>query len=480
MTVLETVESSTNRHQGVGIVGAGLVGCLAALAFAAKGYSVTLFELRSDPKTDPSSNNLRSINLAVSSRGIRALKYVDEEMADRILEHITPMKGRMIHDVTGTKQESQLYGLFGECINSVDRSFLNDCLLDEIRHSDIKLLFNHKLIKLAHLEEDSEIPSMTFIDTSLPHSEPKTFEFDYLVGADGAFSQFRYQMQKFVRMNFSQNYVDMQYLELYIPPNDDPKAESKFAIDANHLHIWPRHNFMLIALANKDGSFTSTFFSPWSVIEAIKSTEEWLAFFKANFPDAYKLMGEERLSSVFENHPRGALMQVDVYPYHTPNGRAILIGDAAHSMVPFYGQGMNCGFEDVRVLMESIDKNNGDITKSFKTYTDARKKDLNAICKLAMDNFNEMSSKVTSPWFLLRKKIDYTLGRYANGVFFTWLPLYPMISFRDDIPYSKALEIEERQHRILNGVQAGGIAAIAIFGLVKLVQAWDKFGRSHL
>ncbi|KAG2736360.1 hypothetical protein G9P44_000450 [Scheffersomyces stipitis] len=478
MSVLESVDTS-NRHQGVGIVGAGLVGCLAALAFAAKGYSVTLFELRPDPKTvDASERNLRSINLAVSNRGIRALKYVDDAMADRILEHIIPMKGRMIHDTTGTKQESQLYGLFGESINSIDRGFLNDCLLTEMRHSDdINVLFNHKLVQLDHLMREDDTPTMTFVDTRDNKAEPKTFEFDYIVGADGAHSQFRYQMQRSMRMDFQQKYIDMQYLELYIPPNTLEGATSKFSIDPNHLHIWPRHNFMLIALANKDGSFTSTFFSPWSVIESIKSAQEWVVFFKKNFPDAYKLMGDDHLISVYESNPRGTLMQVTAYPYHNPTGRAIIIGDAAHSMVPFYGQGMNCGFEDVRVLMELIDTNHGNVTKSFKQYSDARKKDLDAICKLALDNYHEMSSKVTSPLYLIRKKLDYTLGKYANGTLFQWLPLYTMISFRDDIPYAKAIAIEKRQATILNRVQIVSLTALALYGAVKAAQCWDRFRR---
>lgn len=475
MSPLEEINTN-NRHQGVGIVGAGLVGCLAALAFAAKGFSVTLFEFRDDPSTvSQKEKNLRSINLAVSSRGIGALKYVDEAMADRILENVIPMKGRMIH--TGLKQESQLYGLFGESINSIDRAYLNEYLLDEIRHSEVNVLFKHKLIKLDNLSEE-QTPKMTFIDMASEDLEnrTKTFEFDYVVGADGAHSQFRYQLQRSMRMNVSQQYVDMQYLELYIPPSKD--AESKFSIDPNHLHIWPRHNFMLIALANKDGSFTSTFFSPWSVIENIKTSDEFIDFFKENFPDAFELIGSENLKQVYDSNPRGSLMQVDVYPYNNPSGRAIIIGDAAHSMVPFYGQGMNCGFEDVKVLMEIIDRNNGNVSQAFKDYSVERKQDLNAICKLAMDNFQEMSSKVTSPWYLIRKKLDYTLGKYANGRLFQWLPLYTMISFRDDISYAKAIEIEKRQTVILNNIQYGTLGAIAIFGIAKAAQFWNQMSRN--
>lgn len=207
-------------HQGVGIIGAGLVGCLSALAFAAKGYSVTIFELRDDPSALPSKErNLRSINLAVSDRGIRALNYVDKEMANRVLENVIPMYGRMIHDLLGN-QESQQYGLFGESINSIDRSFLNDSLLDEIkRHDGIKILFNHKLVSVEGMKPD-ETPKISLES----EGELKSYEFDFLVGADGAHSQFRYQLQKSMRMNFTQNYIDMQYLELSIPPRKSQRA----------------------------------------------------------------------------------------------------------------------------------------------------------------------------------------------------------------------------------------------------------------
>ncbi|KAK6198091.1 kynurenine 3-monooxygenase mitochondrial precursor [Scheffersomyces amazonensis] len=471
-----TVEDS--KPQTVAVVGAGLVGCLAALAFQKKGFEVTLYDMRPDPTLteDRRQKNLRSINLAVSSRGIAALKYVDEEMASRILEHIIPMKGRMIHDITGKKQESQLYGLFGESINSIDRSFLNECLIKEIKLAGVKIHFNYKLVKILGLEKPDELVTLSFVHS---HSEFHTAKYDYLVGADGAYSQVRYQMQYFMRMNFSQEYIDMQYLELYIPPNNDPEASSKFSIDANHLHIWPRHNYMLIALANEDGSFTSTFFSPWSVIESIKSSDEWLTFFESNFPDAYKLIGSEQLAQAYDHNPRGALMRVNVYPYHDPNGKALLIGDAAHSMVPFYGQGMNCGFEDVRVLMELLDQTNLNVNEAFQQYSDARKKDVDAICKLALDNYKEMSSKVTNSWFLLRKKLDYTLGRYIHGRLIQWLPLYTMISFRDDIPYSKAIEIEKRQSKILSRIQYGTVGAVLVYATIYAAKFWHKFNRQN-
>lgn len=461
-------------QQSIGIVGAGLVGCLTALAFSAKGYQVKLFDLRSDPRLESSQKGLRSINLAVSDRGIRALEAVDGKMAQRILEHVIPMTGRMIHESTGTKQESQVYGLFGESIKSIDRLFLNKCLLEELDSTDVEVFFEHKLTGLSNVSSTEKKPELSFTTKDNKNVE---FQFDYVIGTDGSHSQFRYQMQKSMRMDFSQKYIDMQYMELSIPPVEgaDKESNTRFSIDPNHLHIWPRKDYMLIALANGDGSFTSTFFSPWKVIESITNAEEFLSFFKKSFPDAYDLIGESGLRYAFDHQPRGSLMQVSASPYASPNNRAIILGDAAHSMVPFYGQGMNCGFEDVHVLMQLHDQNNADLSLAFDQYTNVRKDDLDAICKLALDNYYEMSTKVTDPFYLLRKKVDYYLGKYANDVLFPWVPMYSMISFRGDIRYSEAVAREKRQTKVLNWIQYVTLGGVAIYGAAKAAQVFDKW-----
>ncbi|KAF3990915.1 hypothetical protein FT663_02988 [Candidozyma haemuli var. vulneris] len=442
----------------VGIVGAGLVGCLTGLALNAKGFDVTIFELRPDPRKENSRASLRSINLAVSDRGIRAMRQIDKDLAERVLQHVIPMKGRMIHDASGKKQESQIYGLFGETINSIDRLFLNKVLLQELSRVRVKVFFEHKLVNMVNGEQpELQLAAKDGID--------KKVKFDYVIGADGAHSQFRYQMQKGMRMDINQQYIDMQYLELSIPrvAGAATNHPSRFAIDPNHLHIWPRKDFMLIALPNEDGSFTSTFFSPWSVMESFKhNADSFLAFFKHHFPDAYELIGEKRLSYAFIHQPRCSLMQVSVNPYSSPNHRALIIGDAAHSMVPFYGQGMNCGFEDVHVLMKLLEKNQKNLSRSFAQYTAERKEDLDAICKLALDNYYEMSTKVIDPFYLLRKKIDYVLGKLGRGFPFTWIPMYTMISFRGDIRYSDAVRREKKQAKILRWLQNGSLVIIAI------------------
>lgn len=441
--------------QSVAVVGAGLVGALMALGLGHRGYNVTLLELRPDPRSTDNvhKKNLRSINLAVSDRGIRGLEYVDKAMAGRVLKDIIPMYGRMIHTLDG-KEESQIYGLFGEHINSIDRAKLNENLLNEIdkfnanSNEQIKVLFNHKITNINFNTKGAKVDCISNDDKSM------SYEFDFVVGADGSYSNVRYQMQKYIRMDYSQEYIDKCYLELYIPPGEN----GKFSIDPNHLHIWPRKDFMLIALANGDGSFTSTFFGPWELTESLNKPEVIEEFFSYNFKDAVKLIGMDNVIRVFMENPKGALMQVTCGQYNYSD-KCIIIGDASHSMVPFYGQGMNCGFEDVRTLLELMDQKDTR-EDAFNEYSKTRHEDLKAILKLALDNYKEMSTKVTSSAYLFRKTLDAFLGRAIPS---KWIPLYTMVSFRGDIPYSQCIQREKRQQKILKFIEFGiiGVCAIA-------------------
>lgn len=445
----------------VAVIGAGLVGCLAAVALAKRGYEVTLFDYRLDPRLATTQDrNLRSINLAISARGITSLEYVDKEISKRVLKDIIPMQGRMIHNLRG-HQEAQNYGLFGECINSIDRGVLNNSLLDEVDNlQNVALKFGHKLSQIKFTPNAKQ----TCVFTTNAASAAKEYAFDFVLGCDGAYSSTRSQMQRELRMDFSQEYIDCCYIELYVPPakEHNPKFNGKFAISPNHLHIWPRGNYMLIALANGDGSFTSTFFGPWSLVEGLDTRSKIQDFLTNNFPDAVEIIGLKQAVDAFENHPRGALMCVECSPYHLSQGRAIILGDAAHSMVPFYGQGMNCGFEDVRVLMQLLDKHSGNRAAAFEEYSSKRHTDLVSIIKLAKNNYKEMSHGVTSNLYLLRKKLDTLLGRVLKD---RWLPLYTMVSFRADIPYHKAIQIEQRQKKILAYLQAFILAFTSLGGL---------------
>lgn len=432
----------------VGIVGAGPVGALSALGFAHKGYKVSLFDMRSDPR-GAEKNNLRSINLAVSDRGITTLKYVDDDMAQRILKGIVPMYGRMIHDLQG-HQESQKYGLYGEHINSIDRAQLTEDLINEIEaynsaHPDnmINLYFRHKFTNM-HIDDDKAV-----LEFATDAKKRVTLKYDFVVGCDGTYSRVRNGLMKYIRMDYQQQYIDMCYLELSIPAG--PKGT--FLIDANHLHIWPRKNFMLIALANENGSFTSTFFGPWKLTLSLDTDAKVREFFSTNFSDAVDLIGLDRVVDAFLHHPKGALMQVTCNQYHYSD-KCIIIGDAAHSMVPFYGQGMNCGFEDIRVLLQLLEKSPSRLA-AFDEYTATRQKDLNAIQQLALDNYYEMSTKVMSPSYLFRKQIDGVLGKLFPDY---WIPLYTMVSFRADISYSDCIRIEKRQEKVLHKVEKGLLA----------------------
>lgn len=445
--------------ESVGIVGAGLVGALMALGLGHRGYDVTLFDLREDPRktNNVSKKNLRSINLAVSDRGIRGLEFVDKEMSKRVLEGIIPMHGRMIHTLDG-KQESQIYGLFGEHINSIDRAKLNENLIDEIER------FNKDATNPIKLRFETKIDNIKFNPKGavIEFGDKNIEEFDFIVGADGSYSNVRYQMQKYIRMDYSQEYIDKCYLELYIPPGPN----GSFLLDPNHLHIWPRKDFMLIALANGDGSFTSTFFGPWELTESLNEPTLIKDFFQSNFPDAVTLIGMENIVKVFMENPKGALMQVTCGKYNYGD-KCIIIGDASHSMVPFYGQGMNCGFEDVRILLELMDKSKSR-EDAFECYSRDRHEDLKAILKLAIDNYKEMSTKVISQAYLFRKALDGFLGRVIPQY---WVPLYTMVSFRGDIPYSECIRREKRQRRILKCIE---FSTVSLCLLAAYWKYWRK------
>lgn len=439
----------------VAIIGAGLVGCLAALAFERKGFNVRVYEGRPDARTPEQRKifSFRSINMAVSARGILALETVDKAMADRVLQNLIPMHGRMVHDLLGN-EISQNYGLYGEAINSIDRADLNRSLLDELdRSPHCEVLFNHKMVRATF----DPTPKMTFsVTRPMENDSFKNIvdvdDVDLIVGCDGAHSVVRQQLQKVVRMDLSQSYIDHAYLELRIGARQDAlDPNNKFKMDKNHLHIWPRGSHMLIALANVDGSFTSTLFAPWSTIEALDTDDKVMDFFWRDFPDVFEkgLMTKEDILQAFHDNPRGSLICIKCSPYHYKD-KCIIIGDAAHSMVPFYGQGMNCGFEDVRVLMGLLDKHGyTNIESAFDEYSSTRYKDLSAIIDLAMRNYVEMRDKVTSMTYLMRKKLDGILSKTLKDY---WLPLYTMVSFRPDIPYSEAVRREAWQANFVQNV----------------------------
>jgi kynurenine 3-monooxygenase len=420
-----------DKKQHIAIAGAGLVGSLLSIYLAQRGYRVSVFERRPDMRKQTVDAG-RSINLALSNRGLRALDEVG--LTAEIKSAAIPMHGRMMHDRLG-KLTFQPYGKEGQFINSISRSNLNMVLLDKAESLGVEFHFEHRIY------------SADFENTKLiiqnPASSIEQHNFDAIIGADGAFSAVRSSIQITDRFDYSQDYIAHGYKELHIPAG----ANGKFQLEKNALHIWPRESFMLIALPNPDGSFTGTLFFPFEgalSFNSLKTENDIAEFLKETFPDAFDLM--PNAIETFKNSPASSLVTVKCFPW-TKN-KTLLIGDAAHAIVPFYGQGMNAGFEDCLVLNQLLD-HSSDWTTLFGEFQKLRKPDTDAIAKLALDNFIEMRDLVADANFLLRKKIEARLNQLFPE---KWIPLYSMVTFHDDIRYSDALAIGITQKRIMDEV----------------------------
>ena len=403
------------------VVGSGLVGSLWTVFLARRGYKVKVFERRPDMRSKGYIGG-RSINLAMSERGWKAVERAG--IRNEIEKVAIPMPGRMMHS-TDSQLTFQPYGLEDQAIYSVSRGGLN---LELLRIADtfpeVELYFNHRC-----LEVDTESPVVRFLDETT--GEEKEIEAPLIFGTDGAFSAVRSTLQRTDRFDFRQRYLSHGYKELHIPPTE----EGGFRMDKNALHIWPRGHFMLIALPNADGSFTCTLFLPWEgddSFEQLNSREDVQQFFERYFPDTIDLM--PTLHEDFEENPTSSLVTINCNPWQYQN-RILLIGDAAHAIVPFYGQGMNAGFEDCTILDEMIDAMDHDWDRIIPEFAKQRQPDGDAIAELALRNFIEMRDWVGDPKFLLRKKI----AGFLHDKYPEFLPVYSMVSF-SDIPYSKAWE----------------------------------------
>lgn len=430
------------NEKPIAVVGAGLVGSLLSIYLSQRGYKVELFERRGDMRIGDMSGG-RSINLALSDRGWKALKGVG--IADEIMKIAIPMKGRMIHDTEG-KTNLLPYGKEGQAIYSVSRGGLNCLLMSLAEQKGCTIHFNKRCRNIS-LKEASLLVEDT-INKNQEHIEASR-----IFGTDGAFSAVRLQMQISTdRFEYSQHYLDYGYKELVIPP----AKNGEFAMEKNCLHIWPRGKFMMIALPNIDGSFTCTLFFPFEGPESFSTltTEESVKkFFDKTFPDAVPLM-PTLLHDFFQN-PSSSLVTVRCFPW-SHEDKMLLLGDAAHAIVPFYGQGMNCGFEDCTVLNEVMDKylqKTDEVTawkKIFEEIQHLRKPDSDAIAELAVTNFIEMRDLVTHPDFVLQKKIEaHFSAKHPDK----WLPLYSMVTF-SDLSYSYALNKGREQDAIMKKVLA--------------------------
>lgn len=430
----------TSLKKNIAIVGGGLVGSLLAIYLCRRGYTVTILERRPDPRKSKLQAG-RSINLALSTRGIKALEECG--LRDIIASIAIPMHGRNMHDPQG-KLSFLPYGKEGQFINSISRSDLNVILMDAAEKQGATFLFEHRCIHIN--TQRTEITwTKTPMDGSLKSVLPDdsaTQQFDLIIGADGAFSSVRSALQFTDRFDLSQDFIDHGYKELHI----DPKLG--VTLEQNALHIWPRESFMMIALPNPDRSFTCTLFLPFEgecSFAALDTKEKIVNFFKTTFPDAYVLMPD--LLEQFEANPTSSLVTMKCFPWVRHN--TMVIGDAAHAVVPFYGQGMNAGFEDCRILNQLLTEHHDDWQKVLPIFQQQRKVDADAIAQLALDNFVEMRDLVADEEFLVRKKIEARLHQLYPS---QWIPQYTMVTFRDDIRYSDAYAIGQKQKRIMDEV----------------------------
>jgi len=432
--------------QKVIIIGAGLSGSLLAIYLAKRGIQTEIYEARGDMRKEEISAG-RSINLALSNRGIAALKEVG--LDEYMLAEAVPMYGRMIHDVQGNQKLLPYSGRQGEYINSVSRAGLNIALINEAEKYGVKIHFNWK-----NLGFDSQGELIFVNHEKLRHLYIKA---ETVFGTDGAGSEIRNWMRDggVSRFNYSQTWLEHGYKELHIPPRDlgfgnsdiglKEKDGELFQMEKNALHIWARGSFMMIALPNFDGSFTCTLFLAHegeNSFEQLTDEKSLMNFFETNFADAIPLM--PTLIEDFFTNPTGNLGTVKCFPWNV-GGKSLLLGDSAHAVVPFYGQGMNASFEDCRILNQLIEQKGTNWEEIFDEFTNIRKPNADAIADMAEENFYEMRDAVADPVFQKKRELETKLEQ----TFPDYFSKYSMVTFREDLPYAVAKEKGNAQDNLL-------------------------------
>ncbi len=419
------------------IIGAGLVGSLLSVMLAQRGLHVDVWERRPDLRTAELQGG-RSINLALSTRGLKALEAIG--LAEDVRKLCIPMHGRAVHNQQGEISIFP-YGKTGEFINSVSRGGLNQMLIRKAdENENINLFFDEKCEDVNYTTGE-----VTFQNIHTKQESRK--KYDVIFGTDGAFSAARLALMKAERQDFTytQDYIEHAYKELTIPPG----VNGSWLIEKNALHIWPRKSFMMIALPNLDGSFTCTLFLSYEEGEEnfskLKTEEDVTAFFQKYFPDALPLM--PTLLEDFFHNPTSSLATIRCSPWNY-KGKGLLVGDAAHPIVPFYGQGMNAGFEDCSILNGMIDKYAMDWETIFEKFSTARKPDAEAVADLALQNFIEMRDLVADPHFQLKNKVDKKMAELFPE---KWNTQYALVSFTHT-PYSQAQSTGRQNSEILEQI----------------------------
>ena len=424
-----------NKKEKILIVGAGLCGSMLALRMAQRGYQVVVYESRSDlRKSDISAG--RSINLALSNRGLKALRMAGVE--EKARELCIPMKGRLMHDVASNTFESNYSGRQGEFINSISRGDLNGLLLTEAeKYSNVKIHFNTRCLEI---DIETKIASFQSFDSE----KQFTVQADVIFGTDGAGSSLRKSYEKqFPEFSVTQDFLTHGYKELEIPAD----INGNHIISKEHLHIWPRGDYMLIALPNMDGSFTVTLFLSYSEglynFDNLITEEKIIEFFKKDFPDTLSLIPD--ILKEFENNPTGKLGTIKCYPW-SYKGNTLLLGDSSHAIVPFYGQGMNASFEDVYVFDNVLNQFEGDWSTVFSEFQKQRKIDTDAIADLAIDNYYEMRDHVANPLFKEKRIVEMNLEKYFPTEYFS---KYSLVTFNEYIGYNEAMTKGRAQDKVL-------------------------------
>jgi len=417
------------------LVGSGLAGGVLAAFLGRSGHEVELYERRADPRAGNFVGG-RSINLALSTRGIHALEQLG--IADEVLQHAIPMPGRMIHDKSGELHFSPYDRDPRKHINSIGRAALNTTVIEAaLRYPNVAVHFNHRCTEVDFDSATAQFESPKRVAASA----------DAIIGVDGAFSVVRQSMQRQLpRFQYDESYLPHGYKELTIPPAPD----GSWRMEKNALHIWPRKSFMMIALPNPDGSFTCTLFWEFTGPRSFETTttdDDVRRFFDEEFPDAVPLM--PALVEDFRENPTGSLVTIRCAPWFYKD-KVALVGDAAHAVVPFYGQGMNAAFEDCVVLDECLAGFPDNRKRAFAEYFQRRKENADALANLAVANFIEMRDKTASKTFRAKKKLDHWLEAALPGLY---LPLYTMVTFTQ-MPYAQAARRAQLQDRVIYGVLA--------------------------
>jgi kynurenine 3-monooxygenase len=448
------------------LIGSGLAGGLLAAYLGRRGHEVDLYERRPDPRAGNFVGG-RSINLALSTRGIHALDQLG--IGDEVLKHAIPMRGRMIHDKSGSLHFAPYDRDPNKYINSIGRASLNSIVIEAAqRYSNVRVYFNHQCTDV-----DLDTATAELIDSSIEAGMPATpkpgegasaaviqASGDAIIGVDGAFSAVRQSMQRDLdRFEYDESYLPHGYKELTIPPARD----GRWRMEKEALHIWPRKSFMMIALPNPDGSFTCTLFWEFTgprSFESTKTDDDVRRFFNEEFPDAVSMM--PTLFEDFKNNPTGSLVTIRCAPWYYKD-KVALVGDAAHAVVPFYGQGMNAAFEDCVVLDECLAEFPDNRGRAFAEYFAKRKENADALADLAVENFIEMRDKTASRAFRAKKRLDHLLEGLLSGIY---LPLYTMVTFTR-IPYAEA----SRRARMQDRIVYGSLVAVVLVLLVVLARA---------